>query len=59
MGLIEDLGIDPGVNENSFTAEDAAKVFERAAEAVKSGTTVNEVMDALLKAGLGILKILA
>lgn len=58
MGLIDDLGIDPGADENSFTMEDAAKVFERAAEACRSGVTVTEITDALLKAGLGVLKIL-
>jgi hypothetical protein len=59
MGLIDDLGIDPGVDENDFTVEEAAKVFEKAAEACKSGETAQEILDALLKAGLGVLKALA
>jgi hypothetical protein len=57
MGIYEDIGLDPNVNRNSFTVDDAAAIFKKAAKAVKSKDA--EMVKKLLDAGFDLLKIIA
>ena len=59
MGLYNDMGLDSNIDRNSFTKEDAAKVFEMAFEKIKSGEATAEFLDELLDAGFNVLRILA
>jgi len=57
VGVYDDLDLDPNVDRNCFTVEQAAKTFEKAAEAVKSGNA--ELVEKLMDAGFDVLKIVA
>ena len=58
MGLYGDMGLDPSIDRNSFTKEEAVKVFEKAIEEINSGSATTEFVDKLLDAGFDILKII-
>jgi len=57
MGIYDDLGLDPNVDRNSFTVEQAAAVFKKASEAVKGGDA--QIVKQLMDAGFNILKLVA
>lgn len=59
MGLYDELGLDPNMDRNSFTKEDAAKAFEKAAQDLRSGVGLDETVDKLLDMGFAILKIIS
>lgn len=59
MGLFDKLGLDKKVDLNSFTAEDAAKVFEEAAAKLRNSRTSKDTVQTLLSSGFTVLKILA
>lgn len=59
MGLYDTLGLDKNVDRNSFTKEQAAQIFEKAAKDVQSGAVSAEMVEKLLDAGFNILKIFA
>lgn len=57
MGVYDDLGLDPNIDRSDFTVAQAAEVFKKAAEAVKSNNA--ELVKKLMDAGFDILKIVA
>lgn len=56
MGVYDEFGLDANIDKNSFTAEHAAMVFNKAAEAVKTGDS--EIVDKLLNAGFKLLPVI-
>jgi hypothetical protein len=59
MGLYDKLGLDKKVDLNSFSAEDAAKVFEEAAAKLRNSRATKETIQTLTSAGFTVLKVLA
>lgn len=59
MGLYDNLNLDKNVDRNSFTKEQAAQIFEKAARDVQSGAVSADMIEKLLDAGFNILKIFA
>ena len=57
MGVYEDLGLDPNIDRNDFTVDQAAEVFKKASEAVKGSDA--EIVKKLMDAGFNILKLVA
>jgi len=49
-------GLDHNVNRNSFTKEDAVKIFTEAAEQVQSSATAAKLVSQLLDVGFVLLK---
>lgn len=54
---IDDIGLDDTIDRNDFTVEQAAEVFKKASEAVKSSD--GELVKKLMDAGFNILKLVA
>jgi len=59
MGLYDKLGLDKKVDLNSFSAEDAAKVFEEAASKLRNSRATKETIQTLTATGFTVLKVLA
>jgi hypothetical protein len=59
MGLYDELGLDPNIDRNSFTKEQAAQVFEKAAKEMSKGDLPATVLDALVNTGFHLLQMLA
>lgn len=57
MSLHEDLGLDPKVDKNSFTMEQAATVYEQAAKAIREGNATAEFLDQLKDIGFQLLPV--
>jgi hypothetical protein len=57
MGVYDEFDIDDTINRNDFTVEQAAAVFKKAQEAVKSSDS--ELVKKLMDAGFSILKLVA
>lgn len=57
MGVYDNMNLDPNVDENSFTKDDAAKVFKKAAEILEKRSATSDVADSLVRVGYKILKI--
>jgi len=58
MGIYDDLKLDKDVDRNSFTPQQAAQIFAKAAADVKSDLPV-EVINKLLDVGFQVLRIFA
>ena len=54
---IDDIGLDDTIDRNDFTVEQAAEVFKKASEAVKSSD--GELLKKLMDVGFDILKLVA
>jgi hypothetical protein len=59
MGIYDQLGLDKKVDLNSFSADDAAKVFEEAAAKLRNSKATKETIQTLTAAGFTVLKILS
>ena len=58
MGLYDELGLDPEVDENDFTAADAAKVFGKASDEMAKAEMPIEVLNIIKSAAFVLLQTL-
>jgi hypothetical protein len=59
MSLFEEGGLDPDIDRNDFTKEDAVKVFEEAIEKLQSGSETAETVEKILDGAFDVLKIIS
>lgn len=56
MGVYDDLGLDDNIDRNDFTVDQAAEVFTKAAEAVKTADA--DILIKLMDAGFDLLPVI-
>lgn len=59
MSIFEEGGLDPNIDRNDFTKEDAVKVFEKAIEELNSSSATADTVEKILDGAFDVLKIIA